>query len=167
MEEEEPIARVAGRVILLLDKLLTQRIWYALFSQFQVNMENFCRRFPLVSKMVFNELDDQSLTKVKMSNREICQYLDEERFYWIRVLKSFRGRIGEFNESWKKVVNKAPTEIIQQFAIACRNFFEHHEEQTNIRDGKEGVCRQPFDAWSMILCTNILPLIQSIPTPFF
>jgi len=39
MEEEEPIARVAGRVILLLDKLLTQRtsIWYALFSQFQVD----------------------------------------------------------------------------------------------------------------------------------
>lgn len=37
MEEEEPIARVAGRVILLLDKLLTQRIWYALYSQFQVD----------------------------------------------------------------------------------------------------------------------------------
>ena len=98
-------------------------------------MENLCRRFPLVSKMVFNELDDQSLTQVKMSNREICQYLEEERFYWVRVLKSFKGRVysrekGEwqaaFNESWKNVVNKAPVEIIQQFVIACHNFFEHY-----------------------------------------
>ena len=66
-------------------------------------MENLCLRFPLVSKMVFNELDDESLTKVKMSNRKICQFLEDERFYWIRVLKSFRGRIGEFKkgESWK------------------------------------------------------------------
>jgi ankyrin repeat protein len=76
--------------------------------------------------MVFNELDDQSLTQVKMSNREICQYLEEERFYWVRVLKSFKGRVVEFNESWKKVVNKAPVEIIQQFAIACHNFFKHY-----------------------------------------
>ena len=76
--------------------------------------------------MVFNELDDQNLTKVKMSNREICQHLEEERFYWIRVLKSFGGRIGEFNESWKKVVNKAPVEIIQQFVIACRNFVDYY-----------------------------------------
>jgi len=76
--------------------------------------------------MVFNELDDQSLTQVKMSNRKICQHLEEERFYWIRVLKSFKGRVVEFNESWKNVVNKAPVEIIQQFAIACHNFFEHY-----------------------------------------
>ena len=89
-------------------------------------MEIFCRRFPLVSKIVFNELGDQSLTKVKMSSREIFHYLEEERFYWIRVLKSFKGRVVEFNESWKKVVKKAPVEIIQQFVIACHNFFEHH-----------------------------------------
>ena len=89
-------------------------------------MENFCRRFPLVSKMVFNELDDQSLTQVKMSNRKICQHLEEERFYWIRVLKSFNGRGVEFYESWKMVVNKAPVEIIQQFVIASHNFFEYY-----------------------------------------
>ena len=33
----------------------------------------------------------------------------------------------EFNESWKKVVNKAPVEIIQQFAIACSKFFNYHD----------------------------------------
>ena len=77
-----------------------------------------------MSKTVFNELDDQSLTQVKMSNREICQHLEEERFYWIRVLKSFNGRIVEFNESWKKVVNKAPVEIIQQFVIIFLNIIQ-------------------------------------------
>ena len=112
-------------------------------------MENLCTRFPLVSKMVFNELDDQSLTKVKMSNRDICQNVEGERFYWIRVLKSFRGRIGElknklwkkipneapaetipqickFNESWMKAVKKAPAEIIKQFAMACNIFFDYY-----------------------------------------
>ena len=83
-----------------------------------------------MSKMVFNELDDQSLTQVKMSNREICQYLEEERFYWIRVLKSFKGRVDEFDESWKKVVIKCPVEIIQQFVVACHNFFETYPAWT-------------------------------------
>ena len=76
-------------------------------------MDLLCKRFPLVNRMVLINLDDQSLTRSKEANREIAKFLDNEKFYWIRIIKKYMGNLEEFEESWKEVVNKAPLGIIR------------------------------------------------------
>ena len=36
---------------------------------------------------ILNQVDDQSLTKVKETSGDILEYLDKKRFLWIRIIK--------------------------------------------------------------------------------
>ena len=47
-------------------------------------IEQFCQRFPEVSKHFFNILDTRSLTECKRASGEIAILLENERFIWIR-----------------------------------------------------------------------------------
>ena len=86
-------------------------------------MEGLCERFPLLSKMVFENLDDQSLVKVKESNREINNHLQNERVYWIRMIKKHIGLFKEFADAWKKVIDKTPVETVRELAITVESYF--------------------------------------------
>ena len=50
-------------------------------------MEDLFRKIPLITKIIFEELDDQSFVSLKDASREIIANLKKERFYWIRVLR--------------------------------------------------------------------------------
>ena len=86
-------------------------------------MDMLCKRFPLVKKKVLNNLDDQSLTRSKEVNRGIAESLEDERFYWIRIIKKYAGNFEGHEESWKEVIYKTPVDIIKQLAIAVKQFF--------------------------------------------
>ena len=62
--------------------------------------------------MVFENLDDESLVKVKESSKEINNHLQNERFYWIRIIRKHGEYFKEFADSWKKVIDKTPVEIV-------------------------------------------------------
>ena len=50
-------------------------------------MDFIVRRFPTLAVNIINNLDDKSLVKFKDANRENNAFMDQERFYWIRILK--------------------------------------------------------------------------------
>ena len=52
-------------------------------------MEIFCVRFPIASKMVLNDLDNTSLLKTKEASSKVSEFLDKDRFFWIRILKKY------------------------------------------------------------------------------
>ena len=62
----------------------------------------------------------------------MLEHLNNEKFFWIRIIKKyqvptrllFRGRLKDFLEVWKPVIEKAPVEIVKQIAIAVSRFFE-------------------------------------------
>ena len=55
-------------------------------------MEEVCKIFPLIGEKIVKELDCQSLTKFKMANREVCEFLDNERVLWKQmILKNIKG----------------------------------------------------------------------------
>ena len=62
-------------------------------------MDLLCKRFPLPSKMVLNNLDNQSLTRNRETSREIAECLDNERFYWIRAIKNYMENFEGFEET--------------------------------------------------------------------
>ena len=91
-------------------------------------MEIFFKRFPLASKMILNNLDDQSLTRSKQANRGIANLLENERFFWIRILKKCNENFKGFEESWKQAINKTPVDAVKQLAIVVQEFskFNHY-----------------------------------------
>ena len=88
-------------------------------------MENLvicCRRFPSVGKTILNNLENQSLARSKEIDRRIKKFLENERFYWIRILMKYKRNFEGFEESWNNVIENAPIAILQQLALAVQEF---------------------------------------------
>ena len=87
-------------------------------------MENFCKRFPHLAKGVFDQVDEQSLNICKEISGDVLEYLDNERFFWIRMIKKYQRRLKDFPKLWKLVIDKTPVEKVKQIAIAVSRFFQ-------------------------------------------
>jgi ankyrin repeat protein len=46
-----------------------------------------CCQFPVLGKLVLNNLDEQSLSNCKEASRVVSQFLINERFFWIRMIQ--------------------------------------------------------------------------------
>ena len=84
----------------------------------KISLDVICKRFPLVEKRILNNLDDQSLTRSKEANREIAEFLDNGKFFWIRIIKKYAGNFEGFEESWKEIIHRTPLDIVKQLALA-------------------------------------------------
>ena len=99
-------------------------------------METICKRFPHLAQRIFDQVDDQSLNNCKEISREVLGFLDNERFFWIRIIKKPRGpnmqiRLKDFPKSWKPVIEKTSVEKVKQIAIAVSRFFHEHHLYSN------------------------------------
>ena len=91
-------------------------------------MEDLCYRFPVVSEMVLEKIDDLSLIKFKSAIRETCQFLNNGRYLPIRMIRKYNGHFEEFSETWKMFTKKTPVEITKKLGIAVHQFFESSTE---------------------------------------
>ena len=91
-------------------------------------MEVLCVRFSFVFKKLLFNLDDQCLIKLKEASRQVSHHIDNERYYYIRIIQKLfeqhNGCAGELSESWKKVIEKTPIKIIRQLAMVTTNFIK-------------------------------------------
>ena len=85
-------------------------------------MEEMSLRFPLVIKKMCNHLDAKSLITFKEAGRITNNLLVTERFYWIRIIKENHCLFGNFEEEWKKVVNRTPVGLVKEFALTVARF---------------------------------------------
>ena len=86
-------------------------------------MEEFIARFPVIGQEIFNQLDNQTLTKCKEVSRDLNQFLEDDRLVWTRIIKKYDVNHVDFKEAWKLVVNKVPIEIVKDLAIATESFY--------------------------------------------
>ena len=56
-------------------------------------METICKRFPHLAERIFDQVDDQSLDKCKEISEEVLEYLENERFFWIRTIKKYQSKL--------------------------------------------------------------------------
>ena len=73
-------------------------------------MENFIRRFPDGSEMIFNNLDDQSLVRSKEISRETSRFMENERFHWVRIIM-------KYNDNWRFITKKKSIKNLKELAI--------------------------------------------------
>ena len=88
-------------------------------------MENLLQRFPHLAKRIFDQLDDRRLNRCKEISGEVLEFLENERFFWIRIIVKYKGKIKDFPKLWKQVFHKTPVEKVKQIAIAISRFFQH------------------------------------------
>ena len=87
-------------------------------------MDVLLRRFPTLAVNVINNLDDQSLVQFKDTNRENYEFMDKERFYWIRILKKYSEYFETNKESWTESISKIQAGFVKKLAMATLNFFK-------------------------------------------
>ena len=101
---------------------LARRITSELIPTFgnQFIMENIFKRFQLVGRMIIKKLDPKSLTRSIEASREISKFLDNEKFFFITIIKNYKSNFKGFEHSWNEVIHKTPVKIIKQLAIAVQ-----------------------------------------------
>ena len=87
-------------------------------------MEDLGSRFPSISQIILNNVDNNSLANFRKASRENSIFLDSERFYWIRNIKKYSANFEEFQDSWKKVVCKTPVKFLKNLAFDLHSFFK-------------------------------------------
>ena len=98
-------------------------------------MEEVFQRFPLIAQKILNHVDNETLINFKKVSRNNADFLEKERFYWIRIIQRYNCLFGEFHEVWKKVVSKTHVGIIKELAFAVHQFPQimrkkFHENET-------------------------------------
>ena len=86
-------------------------------------MEDLSVRVPSIAKKIFNFLDKQSLVKCKGIDKNIKRFLDNERFFFLRIINNYKGNFVEFEESWKKILHKSPLVVAKELALITQQFF--------------------------------------------
>merc|ERR1712010_265224 len=92
----------------------------------KINMEDLCLTFP---EMILKNLDDQSLTKcialcwLNKERRKVRTRQGTERLLWVEIIQKYVGNIEEFPDTWEKLVDKTPIEVVKDLALAVHQFF--------------------------------------------
>ena len=87
-------------------------------------LEKIFLRFPVIGEGILNRLDNQSLLLFKKASHEIRNFVINERFYCIRIIRQYIGNRKEFSNYWKKMITKTPVEIIKLLGVAVNHFEE-------------------------------------------
>ena len=91
-------------------------------------MDVIQKRFPTLAVNIFNNLDGQSLVNFKDTNKENYEFMDQERFYWIRQLKKYSEYFETSKESWKISISKIQARFVKNLAVATLNSTSFHEK---------------------------------------
>ena len=86
-------------------------------------MENILLRVPSICDKIFDELDDENLTKCRLLNRSFCAFLDKSRLVSLRKINKYNQNHVQFKESWNLVMEKMPLETMKQLASATQDFY--------------------------------------------
>ena len=87
-------------------------------------MEIIFQRFPLLGEKISNNIDDESLVKLKESSQESSKLLEQERFFWIRIIKHYKDNLQAFKENWMKIMDKTPIAFVKELAVVTQKFFK-------------------------------------------
>ena len=68
-------------------------------------MDEIILRFPEISKQIFNNLDNQNLTKCRAVSQSWKESIEERKYFWIRKIQKIRQNMPDFeinDRKWNK-----------------------------------------------------------------
>ena len=97
-------------------------------------METVLLRFPHLGQQIFNSLNNKSLQKSKRVSRSLHDFIDGQKFLWIRIIKKYarrsKGKYAKNSKLWKKAFSKVRTQTVKKLALYIHNDIHDFREQT-------------------------------------
>ena len=87
-------------------------------------LDEMMLRFPHIVQDVFEELDNKSLTNCRNLSRACCDFIDDEKLYWVRKIQDC-VHMTEFQQQWNKVLKKIPTKVAKEIFATVEHFFQY------------------------------------------
>ena len=115
-------------------------------------MEEFFTRYSHLSEKIFEYLDDESLLRCRSVSKTWKNYLDMQRFPWIRMI--FRHKLNVQHEKAWNIIHKIQSHNLKDLAFIVRKFYAYcpwrkEDEQTPlhfaVRSGKMSVFLEVFE----------------------
>ena len=86
-------------------------------------MEILTMRFPHLSEMIFDHLDNQSLANCNIVSKTWSIYIREQKFYAIRIIKkSVLNVLNKLSKPWFEVFKKANTDNLMELKKCVDQF---------------------------------------------
>ena len=90
-----------------------------------MGIKNIFIRFSHLSEQIFDHLENESLSKCRLISRIWCNYLDQQKIFHIRIIRSHIDRVDhQVGESWEKFFKVSNTENIIKIGIGVGNVYE-------------------------------------------
>ena len=83
-------------------------------------MEEVLERFPKLGEKIFEQLDDQNLSKCIEVHKTLRNNILDQRIYWIRRIRKGIEHCNEFAGEWRKAVKKTPIRILKKLAAVLK-----------------------------------------------
>ena len=84
--------------------------------------ENFVG-FRNIFESIFLDLDDISLKKCRNVCKRWQNFIDTDKFIWLKRIERYRGSMKKFSDQWDKVMEKTPFEEVNKLCQAVEQFF--------------------------------------------
>ena len=76
-------------------------------------MDDICCRFPEICEIIFVNLNNKSLTRCRLVNKNWKSGVDRQNILWIRIIEKYFGCLEKYPDTWKKVLVKTSVPIIR------------------------------------------------------
>ena len=98
-----------------------------------INMTNFdtptidkiLLRFPAIAEDIFKELDSKSMVKCQKVSVTWQNFINNQKFLWIRKMQKWIGNMEQFYEQWKLAIRNTPTDHVKEFSTVVEQFFDN------------------------------------------
>ena len=92
-------------------------------TDMEVTIENLMFRFPHLSVIIFDHLNNLSLANCNSVSKDLNIYLRKQKFHQIRIIKETVKKFQELRQPWINVFKKANTETIMKLGRAVGQFY--------------------------------------------
>ena len=98
-----------------------------------INMTNFdtptidkiLLRFPAIAEDIFKELDSKSMVKCQKVSVTWQNFINNQKFLWIRKMQKWIGNMEQFYEQWKLAIRNTSTDHVKEFSTVVEQFFDN------------------------------------------
>ena len=109
-------------------------------------MEETVLRFPVIAEQIFDQLDDQNLTKCRGISKTL--HGATERLLWTRKIQKLTKENKNHQISWKSVLVKIPTDFLKKLASTCEEYQDDISYwQCSLALAQRRVFRKIFIRW--------------------
>ena len=91
-------------------------------------MEEILLKFSHLSEEIFDCLDNESMFDCKEVSKIWCDYISEQKFYHIRMIRLTVGKFHEVGKAWENLCRKSTANTIIELRLAAEKFYQKQDK---------------------------------------